>query len=143
MSRLHEVASGVAVAPQVTEAEIGEIARLGYGTLINNRPDGEEPGQLTAAEAKAVAARHGLAYVHIPVTAPSITAADVAAYAGALEGSAKPVVAHCRSGTRSYLLWGLVQVLRKGADPAAIVAAAAAKGFDLSALPALAARLRG
>ena len=52
-----------------------------------------------------------------------------------------PVVAHCRSGTRSTLVWSLTR-LREGADPMALIAQAAANGIDIAVLPALAARLR-
>src|SRR5690242_5592171 len=117
MAALHKISANVAVAPQIAKADIAEIAQLGYGALINNRPDGEEPGQLSSAESRAEAERCGLAYFHIPVLTPSISAADVAAYAKAVESSSTPVVAHCRSGTRSYLLWAAGQALEGKATP--------------------------
>jgi uncharacterized protein (TIGR01244 family) len=142
MAALHTIAPNLAVAAQLGKADLADLARQGYGTIINNRPDGEEPGQPSAAEMRAEAERHGLAYVHIPVTTPTITAADVAAHAKAVAGSAKPVVAHCRSGTRSYIMWAASQALAGKAAPADLVAEGAAKGFDLSAVPALVEKLR-
>ena len=53
-------------------------------TIINNRPDGEDPGQLPAAEARRLAEAHGIAYHHIPVTAATLSRADVDAFAAVL-----------------------------------------------------------
>ena len=58
-----------------------------------------------------------------------------------LASAPQPVVIHCRSGTRSTLLWALVR-LREGADPVALIGDAARHGIDIAGLPAIAARLR-
>jgi uncharacterized protein (TIGR01244 family) len=123
-----------AVAPQITKDDIAAMARDGVRTLINNRPDGEEPGQLAAAEARAEAERLGLTYIHIPVVGGSISAADLAAFARALETSPKPILAHCRSGTRCYLLWAATQA-QAGKDPASLIMRAAEDGYDIRVLP--------
>jgi uncharacterized protein (TIGR01244 family) len=109
-------------------------------TIINNRPDGEDPGQLQAAEARRLAEALGIAYHHIPITAATLSRGDVDAFAATLRDVPAPVVAHCRSGTRSTLLWALSR-MRDGADPLALVAEAARHGIDIASLPALAARL--
>ena len=110
-------------------------------TIINNRPDGEDPGQLPAAEARRIAEAHGIAYHHIPITAATLSRADVDAFAAALRDAPAPVVAHCRSGTRSALLWALTR-MREGADSLSLIAEAAQHGIDIASLPAVAARLR-
>jgi len=129
-----------AVAPQITAADIAEMARDGVRTLVNNRPDGEEPGQLSAATARAEAEKHGMSYVFIPVQSGTITAADVGATARALKTSPKPIVAHCRSGTRSYLLWAATQAI-EGKDPAQLIMRAAGDGYDIRVLPDLLRRI--
>jgi uncharacterized protein (TIGR01244 family) len=121
-------------------ADIHALAEAKVRTIINNRPDGEDPGQLPAAAARRLAAARGLAYHHIPVTAASLSHADVDAFAAVLNSAPAPIVAHCRSGTRSALLWALVR-LREGADPAALVAEAARGGIDIAGLLVIAARL--
>jgi uncharacterized protein (TIGR01244 family) len=70
-----------------------------------------------------------------------LTRADVDAFAAVLREASAPVVAHCRSGTRSALLWALTR-LREGDDPPTLIAEAARHGIDIAALPALASRLR-
>jgi sulfide:quinone oxidoreductase len=137
---LAELAPGLSAAGKLDRSDIEALAQAGVRTIVNNRPDGEDPGQLPAAEARQIAEAHGIAYHHIPVTGPSLSRADVDAFAAVLASAPTPIVAHCRSGTRSTLLWALAR-LRDGADPAALVAEAARHGIDIAALPAIAARL--
>ena len=47
------------VSPQVQEEDIAAAADAGFRTVINNRPDGEELGQPTAAQVGAWAKAHG------------------------------------------------------------------------------------
>jgi len=131
----------LSAAGKLDRDDIEALARAGVRTIVNNRPDGEDPGQLPAAEARRIAEAHGIAYHHIPITAASLSRADVDAFAGVLAAAERPVVAHCRSGTRSTLLWALTR-MREGADPFALVNDAARRGIDIAALPAIAARLR-
>jgi len=137
---LMPLAPGLSAAGRLDAADIDALAQSGVRTIINNRPDGEDPGQLSAAEARRLAEAHGIAYHHIPVTAASLMRADVDAFAAVLKNAPQPIVAHCRSGTRSTLLWALTR-LREGADPAALVNEAARHGIDIAALPAIAQRL--
>ena len=135
------LAPGLSAAGRLDRVDLEALAHSGVRTIINNRPDGEDPGQLPAAEARELAEALGLAYHHIPITAASLTSADVDAFAAALHDAAQPIVVHCRSGTRSTLLWALTR-LREGADPLSLVAEAARHGIDIASLPAVAARLR-
>ena len=137
---LAELAPGLSAAGKLDPVDIEALAQAGVRTIINNRPDNEDPGQLPAAEARRLAEAHGIAYHHIPVTAASLSRADVDAFAATLRSAPQPVVAHCRSGTRSTLLWALAR-LREGADPSTLIAEAARHGIDIAARPAFAARL--
>ncbi len=138
---LAELAPGLSATGKLDRSDIDALAQAGVRTIVNNRPDGEDPGQLPAAEARQIAEAHGIAYHHIPVTAATLSRADVDAFAAVLASAAAPIVAHCRSGTRSTLLWALTR-LRQGADPLALIAEAARHGIDIASLPALASRLR-
>jgi uncharacterized protein (TIGR01244 family) len=115
---------------QITPPDMTEAAAAGAKMVINNRPDGEEVGQPGGAEIEAAAKAAGLAYRHIPV-AGGFSQAQVEAMAEALENG--PVLAFCRSGTRSTFLWALARA-RRGAPAAALVEAAAAAGYDLGPL---------
>jgi len=137
---LAELSPGLSAAGALGIADIEALAASGVRTIVNNRPDGEDPGQLPAADARRLAEAHGIAYHHIPVTAASLSRADVDAFAAVLRSAPQPVVVHCRSGTRSTLLWALTR-LDEGADPATLIDMAARHGIDIAALPAFAARL--
>jgi sulfide:quinone oxidoreductase len=137
---LADLAPGVSATGALGRSDIEALAKAGVRTIINNRPDGEDQGQLPAAEACRIAEGLGLDYHHIPVTAASLSRADVDRFAAVLASAQTPVVAHCRSGTRSTILWALTR-MREGADPAALITEAARHGIDIAALPTIAARL--
>jgi uncharacterized protein (TIGR01244 family) len=137
---LMDLAPGLTATGALTAAHIEALAASGVKTIINNRPDDEDPGQLPAAEARRLAETHGMTYIHIPMTAQTLQPADVDAMDAAVKNSTQPIVAHCRSGTRTTLLWALGRV-RDGEDPAALVALGARNGVDIAALPILAQRL--
>lgn len=104
----------LAVRPQLLPQEVGEIAAAGFTGIINNRPDGEAPGQPSSAELEAQAANHGLSYAHIPVVPGQASDRDSAAFAAAVRRAGGPVVAFCRTGSRSASLARMAGL----ADPA-------------------------
>jgi uncharacterized protein (TIGR01244 family) len=116
------------VAGQILPEQVAEAASAGMVTLINNRPDGEEPGQPDSAEIEAAAREAGLGYAHIPVGA-GFSEAQVEKMAAALEQG--PALAFCRSGTRSTYLWALARA-RRGAEAETLERQAAAAGYDLT-----------
>lgn len=124
--------SRLSVSGQPDLAEISAMPARGVVTLINNRPDGEEAGQPgSRAEAEAAEAA-GLSYLHLPVTGATITRADIALFREAVEASPGPVIAHCRSGTRSLTLWVLGEVLAGRLRRDELPAYGRQRGFDLS-----------
>jgi len=135
------ITDSLSVAGQITREDIASLAKEGYGTIINNRPDGEEPGQLSHEDAAAEAAKHGIEYVYIPVMTNTISRRDVVAHQKAVLRGKHKVLAHCRSGTRSYLLWAASRALYDRESPLKLVAEGATKGFDLRVLPSLVERL--
>lgn len=142
MSGLKRVNDALFVTSQPGKADIRRFAAQGFRTIVNNRPDGEESGVLSAAEAEEEAESANVTYVHLPVKNGSITASDVEAFRRALSENPQPAVAHCRTGMRSYLLWGAGEVMNGKRDASDVVRQAAASGYDLSSLPALVERLK-
>jgi uncharacterized protein (TIGR01244 family) len=122
------------VAGQILPSEVAGLAAAGVTLIVNNRPDGEEPGQPEAAEIEAAARAAGIGYRHIPI-AGGFNMDDVLAMADALEEAPGEVLAFCKSGTRSTFLWALARAER-GAAADEIVAAAAAAGYDLAPIRA-------
>ncbi len=130
-----------AASAQLTEADVIKVAAGGFRTIIDNRPDGEDAGQPTAADMAVLAARHGMAFEHIPVVPGAIADADVAKMADALGRASGPVLGYCRTGMRAATLWALSEAGMT--DPATILSTAASAGYDFGPLrPRLAARAK-
>lgn len=123
----------LSVSAQIVPEDYAHLAASGVRAVINNRPDNEDPGQIPAAEAAKFAAKHGLDYHHIPITTAEIPAEAVKRFGEVLESASGPVHAHCRSGTRSALLWALHQVQSGKMTVDEACAAASTHGFDLRA----------
>ena len=123
-------------SPQIGIAEVGEAATQGIGLIINNRPEGESADQTPGSTIEAAARAAGIAYVAIPVTHAGFSEPQVSAMAAALDAADKPVLAYCRSGTRSTLLWALAEASR-GTSPAELARQAAGAGYDVSSIAPL------
>jgi uncharacterized protein (TIGR01244 family) len=111
-------------------------AAQGFALVINNRPDDEEPGQPESAAIEAAATAAGLAYAHIPLGAAGLSMEMIAATRQAMATADGPVLAYCRSGNRSTILWALAKAA-SGEDPGALAQMAAAAGYDLRPVAAL------
>jgi len=127
-----KVAEDFYVAPQLQRADFAAAREAGIRTVINNRPDGEAPDQLTDAEAAQAARAAGLAYIQVPVVSGGIFPDHIAEMREAVEAHEGPYLAYCRSGTRSCHLWALVAVQAKPVEE--VIGAAAEAGYDLSAM---------
>jgi len=126
------VTAKLAVAPQPKLSDFQELRRLGFTTVVNNRPDGEDPSQFGSAAEEAAARAAGLGYVHIPVTSTRMTEEDARLLKETIEQAPGPVVAHCKSGARSFYLWVLSGDLDSHTD-AELLAKAAELGVDTNA----------
>jgi uncharacterized protein (TIGR01244 family) len=95
------------VSGQIRPEEVAELAAQGVTLLINNRPDGEEPGQPLGADIEAAAQAAGISYRNVPILR-GIGPADVEAMQAAIaEAGGGRLLAFCRSGNRSALAWAL------------------------------------
>jgi uncharacterized protein (TIGR01244 family) len=131
-----QLSDHVFASPQIGLNEVAQAAAQGIALIVNNRPEGESEDQTPGAEIEAAARAAGLGYVAIPVTHAGFSEPQVEAMTKALAASAGPVLAYCRSGTRSTLLWALAEASR-GAEPDQLAAAAARAGYDLGPIRAL------
>ena len=131
MADIRQVTKDFAVAPQIAPADMALAAGQGFVLVINNRPDGEAPDQPDSAQMEAAAKAAGLAYVHIPVRGGP-TPDQVEAVADAISGAKGPVLAFCRSGTRSINTWSLGQAASGARPRDELVRLGADAGYDLS-----------
>lgn len=123
--------SDIFVSPQIGVDAVAEAKDLGVALIINNRPEGESEDQISGADIEAAARAAGLDYVAIPITHSGFSEPQVNAMAEALAGAKGKVLAYCRSGTRSTLLWALAESAQ-GGDPDALTNMAAKAGYDVS-----------
>ena len=130
MPDFKQVTEDFSVAPQPAPADLAAAAAQGFGRVINNRPDGEEPGQPSSDEMARAAQATGLDYVHIPIRGGP-TAEQAQAVAEAAAGAR--TLAFCRSGTRSIAAWSVGQALQ-GCSRDELIALCAAAGYDMSGL---------
>jgi sulfide:quinone oxidoreductase len=108
------------VSPQLRPDQAAQVEARGVRAIVCNRPDGEEPGQPSVDEIRAAAEKAGLGFVHIPIIPSQVSEADVRRMAEAIGSLPKPVLAYCRSGARSEMLWRAAQdFLRSGGAPQA------------------------
>ena len=103
---VQQLSADVCVAPQLDPSAMAWAAQAGFKSVINNRPDFEGgPDQPTSASMEAAAAAAGLRYVYLPVAPAVQTPDEIARFAALLAELPKPVLAFCRSGTRSGKLF--------------------------------------
>jgi sulfide:quinone oxidoreductase len=133
--QLKPVNENFLVAGQLDPNDLAAIAAQGIRTLICNRPDNEQPGQPACAEISKRAAGLGITTHYLPVVHTSIDSRAVRSFTALLQTENAPVLAWCRSGQRSLVLWCLSRI-QLGDDHATVLAQAKNLGFDFSNLPA-------
>lgn len=125
------ITEGFSVAEQVSVADVEALAAQGIKSLICNRPDAESEGQPSFEEIESAAQEQGILVRHIPVISGRIADDDVKDFAEAMASLPRPILAYCRTGTRSINLWALSQG-SKGRSTAEIMAIGQQAGYDLS-----------
>ena len=131
MSDFRALSEKVLASPQISLADIGLAKDQGVTLIINNRPDGEDASAPQSADVAGAAESAGLSYLAIPISHSGFSQVQVDEMSTALENAQGKVLAYCRSGTRSTLLWALAQA-KGGAPPDTIAHAAAAAGYDVT-----------
>jgi uncharacterized protein (TIGR01244 family) len=137
-----KLTDNIFVAPQIGTEAILAAKEMGVTLVINNRPEDESADQTPGPDIEAAATEAGMDYIAIPVTHSGFAEWQVTAMADALDKANGKVLAYCRSGTRSTLLWALARASR-GDHPAVLAEQAADAGYDLSPVTAMMDILRG
>jgi len=131
MAEFRTVTDDFAVSGQIAPDDVGVAAAQGFIMIINNRPDGEAPGQPSGEAIAAAAAAVGIDYVHIPVVGRP-TAEQGRAVASTANTAQGKVLAFCRSGTRSITAWALGQAAAGALSREALIRLGCSAGYDLS-----------
>lgn len=127
---IKKITEKVSVSPQITVNDIAEIKAAGFRAIICNRPDGEGADQPSFEEVEAAAKAVGIDARYVPVESGMVNDGDVAAFGASLEDLPRPVLAYCRTGTRSATLWSLSEAKTRSMPD--ILAATKAAGYDMN-----------
>lgn len=127
---LKKITEKTAVSPQITPQDMAAIKEAGFRAIICNRPDGEGVDQPSFEEIEAAAKKIGLAAAYVPVTSGKVRDEDVESFGAALKDLPRPVLAYCRTGTRSATLWSLHESKKRPIHE--ILAATKAAGYDMN-----------
>ena len=127
---IKKLTTGLSVSPQIVASDLQSLKDAGFRAIICNRPDGEGADQPTFDEIAAVAKKVGLETTYIPIVAGKVTDEDADAFNTALTELPGPVLAYCRTGTRSATLWSLGQA--GNLSLADILAVTKAAGYDMA-----------
>lgn len=119
----------LAVAGQIQPEDMADLAKAGFHSVINNRPDHEAEGQPDSTTLEKAATDAGLTYFHLPVRPGEISDEQIARFAELRQHNRAPTLAFCRTGTRSTTLWALSESHRLA--PETIQQVASEAGYDL------------
>lgn len=124
----------VRVAPQISPADVAELAAGGVRLVICNRPDAEVPTELAAASIKAACNDAGISFVENPLSHGNLTLDIVDRQRDAIESAQGPVLAYCASGNRSTILWSLAEAKSGTMTTDEILTAATRAGYNIGGL---------
>lgn len=127
--QLKQVNAEFWVADQITVQDIELIAARGIKTIFCNRPDGEGPDQPNVAEIEQALQPYGIQIQYLPVVSGKVTDEQSEEFKQLYLQAQKPLLAYCRSGTRSITLWALSQVADQTLEK--MLLTAKTLGYDL------------
>ncbi|MAT34351.1 MAG: TIGR01244 family phosphatase [Ponticaulis sp.] len=131
---IKKVSPELSVSGQIMPQDVAIAASRGFRSIIINRPDGEASDQPEHQSIVDAATRSGLSVRYLPVVSGNVTDADATAFQKAMAEMPAPILAFCRTGTRSITLWALAKAGHLSSD--AILSTAEDAGYSLSGLSA-------
>jgi sulfide:quinone oxidoreductase len=129
---LKKINDQLSVSEQISPQQVAEIARAGFRSVICNRPDGESQDQPSHQDIQAACQAHGLVFRHLPADTGKVLDSHGIEFGQLMSELPGPVLAYCRSGTRSTTMWALSQAPHL--TPAQIIDTAAQAGYDMRGL---------
>lgn len=122
----------LSASPQLSPEDVAGAAAQGFRTIIDLRPDDEEPNQPVSATIAAAASENGMAFIHIPVVPGQVNETQVDEMTRALADNPGPALGYCRTGTRVATLWALGNAGE--IDPDTLIRTAGDAGYDIEKL---------
>ncbi|SSY80804.1 TIGR01244 family sulfur transferase [Alysiella crassa] len=129
---IEKIADYLYVSRQLNERTAKQVAQYNIKTVICNRPDGEEPNQPDFETVKAWLNANGIENViFMPTTMEDISDELLQEFEVTVAKSESPILAYCRTGTRSAMLWALNQS-KRGVEVNSLIRAADLAGINLT-----------
>ncbi|MCV6592840.1 MAG: bifunctional protein tyrosine phosphatase family protein/NAD(P)/FAD-dependent oxidoreductase [Silicimonas sp.] len=128
---IKKISPKISVSPQIAPDDLAAIKAEGFRAVICNRPDGEGADQPSFEEIENAARAEGLETHYVPVQSGMVTDDNVAEFSKALEALPRPLLAYCRTGTRSATLWSFHEA-SKDRPIADILTATQSAGYDMT-----------
>lgn len=127
------ITSKFSVADALSSGDLEKLQAIGFSTIVNNLPDEEVTNGFTSSKARAEAEALGIGYIHLPVTGLTLGDQDIIdGFANILLDPQAPIFAHCKTGTRSAILWGLAS--SQSSEPGDVLRQLELAGFELDYL---------
>jgi sulfide:quinone oxidoreductase len=126
---IKKLTTDLSVSDQVVPVDMQAIKDAGFRAIVCNRPDGEGADQPTFAEIDKAAKKVGIKASYLPIVSGKVTDKNADAFDKVLAELPGPVLAYCRTGTRSATLWSLAQA--DHSSLADILAATKSAGYDM------------
>lgn len=136
MGDFRKLSDTVFASPQIGLGDLEAAKAAGIAMIINNRPDGEDSAAPQGEDIASAADAAGLEYISIPIGHSGFSEPQIDQMRAAIDQANGPILAYCRSGTRSTFLWALAMA-KTGEDPETITTAAMAAGYDVSPIRAM------
>lgn len=126
---MRELTPDYFVAPQIQPSDVATIAEAGIKCVICNRPDGENAQGMQAPDFRTLVEEAGMTFVDNPFDNTTFTQDTVTRQGEAIAAATGPVLAYCRSGMRSSIVWAYCNGATLSPDE--ILNAAATAGYQL------------
>lgn len=96
------------VSGALASGDLAVLKSMGFKTIISNLPNEEVQNGFDSNQASAEAKSLGMTYIHMPANGATVTDNEIVdQFATILDTAAQPVFAHCKSGTRSAILYAM------------------------------------
>ena len=131
---IRELSGKYSVSGQIAPDDMDDLRRAGFVAVISNRPDGEVTPDIASDTMAEAAKRAGLDFLYNPVTNGALNERNVADQVAFLGQATGPILAYCRSGMRSSVVWALGRAGIVAPDD--LIDTAARAGYDISSMRA-------
>jgi uncharacterized protein (TIGR01244 family) len=98
----------LSVTSQLALTDGSLLRSWAIGTVIDLRPDGEQPDQPSSADMRTMVRGQSMEFAYVPIPHGEVPAEAVRTLADTLREARRPILLYCRSGNRAVRACSLV-----------------------------------